>query len=260
MAAVPQPSNPTGFDYKGLPGEFTEASQKRAERIRHLCHEMARNVIAMGLLLKDQREAFGSMVDRQQARGADTWSAWCHGECGFTADHAARLIKIAEKFDAVESTGSLGYEVMKILSADNTPADLVKKVVDLASKGELPTIKMVKEMKKAAISDARPTPTEAKEKAKATGEVVIGSDDKFYTPLPEDQERDYQERMSVAYETIDAINLLAGLGVSADAWLRQAEQHWLNDFSLGSVEDATTWLQSLADTYKKENGIVDNGK
>ena len=73
------------FDYEGLPRQFQRDSRKRAKRIQELETDTGRNVIEVGKLLKEQRDAFGSFVDKAQKRGRDTWNAWCQAELGWAS-------------------------------------------------------------------------------------------------------------------------------------------------------------------------------
>lgn len=251
-----------GFDYDGLPEKFTVASRKRARRILSLDLQAAKNWLETGRLLKEQREAFGTVAEAKQARGGDTWSAWIQSEIGWKGgrDYAWRLIRVYETFGNVDTVStSLGLRKMIALSTKSTPEPVRKKVIEMAKAGNAPTESQIARMKKDAAGDTRPTPTDAKAKAKETGEVVIGSDDRIYTPLPEDQAEQYQERRDRTYGALDAINEIAGLEVEPEQWLKEADTHWLNDFDLRTVESAAGWLNKLIDTYKRDRRIIENG-
>ena len=91
-------------------------------------------------------------------------------------------------FNAVDlKSTALGLGHLKVLATKSTPPELRAEVIEMSKKGETPTVHEIEAMKKRAVGDTRPTPTEAKAQAKATGEVVEGSDNKLYTPMPEDQ-------------------------------------------------------------------------
>ena len=63
--------------------------------------------------------------------------------------------------------------------------------------------------------------------------------------------------MELTYETIDAINGLADLSVSAEEWLMKGEKHWFRDLSLGKVEAAHKWLGDLTAAYRKHMKVID---
>ena len=247
------------FDYSGLPAKFAKDSQARAAAIRELDADAGRKIIDMGKVLKAQREAFGSIIAKKQARGTDTWDAWVKGELGWQSgrNHANRIIQIYEKFDGDAESPSLGFNVMRVLAADNTPEELVERVVELAERGELPTVKKVRDMKKDMAADRLPTPTEAKEIAKATGRTVAGSDGRYHTPMPEDTAADYEQRRADIYGALEAIKKLAGLDLTPAKWLGRSEDHWLIDFRLAEVDAAAKWLTALSSEYKSHLKVID---
>lgn len=248
-----------GFDYSGLPADFAKISQKRAGAIRELDADAGRKIIDMGKVLKAQREAFGSIIAKKQARGTDTWDAWVKGELGWQSgrNHANRIIQIYEKFDGDAASSSLGFNVMRVLAADNTPEELVGRVVELAKQGKLPTVKKVRDMKKDMAADRLPTPTEAKEIAKATGRTVAGSDGRYHTPMPESDAADYEQRRADTYGVLEAIKKIADLNIPAAEWLGRAEDHWLIDFRLADVDAAAEWLTALSSEYKSHLKVID---
>ena len=78
----------------------------------------------MGGELKKQRDAFGNLGQRSHTpKGVDTWGAWCQAELGFDKDNASRIIQMYEKLTtgAAPVVIGLGHDIMKILSAKNTP-------------------------------------------------------------------------------------------------------------------------------------------
>ncbi len=252
-----------GFDYSPYSQKFVKQSKSRAKKIRGYDAEAGRNLIEQGGLLKEQRGAFGNEVDRKQARGADTWGAWVLSELGwhikYGRDHANRLIQIHERFDTVATTVSLGHEMMKVLSAKSTPDELVAEVIDLAERGKLPTVKSVRDKKKALVADPRPTPTEAKRIAKETRAVVLGSDDRYYTPMEEEDLADYDERMNRSYAVVEAIEEIATTVVTPGEWINNAESQWLDELSIGSIEVAISWLNILLNDYKSHRKVIENG-
>lgn len=249
-----------GFDYTGFQPAFVKASQARAAQIHELETATTRNVIEIGKTLKEQRDAFGSHVEKSQMRGGDTWSAWVQAELGWRSgrDHANRFIQIYERFGVGESsTPPLGYEIMKMLATRSTPQELVDQVVDLARNGNLPTIKQVRNMKKEAANVEKPTPTEAKERAQATGEVVEASDGKYYTPLTDDEREKLTGATNETYDVIDAVHELSTLSTPPADWLGNAAEHQLIDLDLGSIEAAIEWLKGLSAAYRKKGKVID---
>lgn len=245
-----------GFDYDGLPQPFVAASRKRAEAIKQADADTGKNLFEMGRLLKEQRDAFGSLADKSQARGTDTWDAWVKGELGWARNTANRLIQVTEVFGGAGSAPPLSYQMMKLL-ASGTGAKLREQVLTMAQEGKTPTLQQVQQMKKDVAGDDRPTPTEAKARAKATGEVVVGSDNKYYTPLEEAEVEAYTERRRRTYAVLDAVKLFADMTVTPTQWLGEAERHQLIDLNLGSIEVARDWLVQFAEEYRQKEGIID---
>ncbi len=258
----------TGFDYAPYSQRFVKASKARARKIRDHDRVAGNSIISMGGELKEQREAFGNLAQRVHTpKGVDTWAAWCQAELGFDKDNASRIIQMYEKL----TTGAapvvgLGHDIVKILSAKNTPQQLVDEVLKLAKEGKLPkkikdAIKVVRAKKKKMVSsDPLPTPKEAKAQAKATGAVVLGSDDKFYTPLDEKDIEDYEQRRDRTYTVIDAIKAIVANTIPSGDWLDGAEKRWLDDLDLGDIEFAGAWLEQLRKDYKVYRKIIDNSE
>lgn len=255
----------TRFDYEGLPAAFVKASKARAEKIASLDRQTAQTLIETGRVLKEQREAFGSLVkDRKGHRGADTWSAWVQQEIGWKSgrDAANRYIQIYEAFGHVDdtSTSNLGFEKMKLLSTRSTPPELREKVVKMAAKGEAPTHLEIEQMKRDAANVDALTPTEAKKKAQETGQVVVGSDQRIYTPLDENETAEYMARRDRTYEIIDATVFLGNIGISAREAIEAAEDHWLKDLNINDIEASASFLDALAVAFKTHKGIIDHGE
>lgn len=247
-----------GFDYSPFSQKFIRESKKRAEKVREYDAEAGRSLIEMGGILKKQRDAFGSEIDREQARGADTWGAWCQAELGWGSRHYAnQLIRIHEKFAGIVPIPALGHEMLKLLSAKSTPQELVEQVVDLANKGELPTVKKARDRKNEMAGDPLPTPSEAKQIAKDTGAVVLGSDDRYYTPMEETDLAEYQDRRDETYTTIEAVQKLATLSRPAKEWIERAEPRWFIDFEIGDIEAALKWLTACFSEYKSYEKVID---
>lgn len=248
----------TEFDYSPYSQRFIRDSKCRAEKIRQSDAEAGRNLIEMGGVLEKQRDAFGSEIEREQARGVDTWGAWCQAELGWGSRHYAnQLIRIHEKFAGIVPIPALGHEMLKLLSAKSTPQELVTQVLELAEKGELPTVKKVRDRKKGMVADPRPTPTEAKQLAKETGAVVLASDDRYYTPMEEADLADYHMRRGRTYSAIDAVKVLATSPCHAKEWVKGAESYWFIDFEIGEIEAALKWLTALFSEYKSHLKVID---
>lgn len=255
------PPAKTEFDYAGLPKPFAAASRKRAAQIKKLDQDSGQNFLDMGRLLKEQRDSFGTTADRKQARGKDTWAAWVNAELGWVGrNHANSLIRIYEKFGDGDqrSPSKLGFQTMKILATGKVSPQIVTQVVELAESGIPPTLKQIAQWKKDERGDDRPTPADAKAQAMATGKVVVGSDDKFYTPMPPAEVDAYNSRRDRTFGILDVINELATLPVDAETLLQEADEHWLIDFNLAAVETAAIWLNAFETAYRKTNRIIEN--
>lgn len=253
-----------GFDYSSFSQRFVRAAKVRAKKIRDHDRVAGDSVIAMSGELKDQRDAFGSYAEKSGMRGRDTWGAWLQAELGMDRGHANRIIQMGEKVRGGAAASRLGHDIVKILSAKNTPQQLVDEVLKLAEEGKLPKnikarIEVVRKKKKKLVSgDTRPTPKEAKQQAKASGAVVLASDDRYYTPMDEKDLEDYNERRDRTFTVMEAIEIIAKISLDPGKWLDDAEKRWLSGLNLADIEFAGTWLGQLAKDYKVRKKIIDN--
>lgn len=247
-----------GFDYDGLPQKFVAASRKRAEAIKQIDNDAGNSVLKMGKLLLEQRDAFGTLAEKSQARGGDTWDAWVKAELGWKSGrtHANSLVRMFQVFGESDTFSPLGFEMMRQLST-KTAEPIRERVIEMVRRGEAPTHDQVAQMKKEAAGDERPTPTEAKAKAKETGEVVVGSDNRYYTPLEEAEAEAYAKKRDRTYDVLDAVKLFADMPVTPTQWLADTERHQLIDLNLGSIETARDWLAQLAEEYREKESIID---
>ena len=249
-----------GFDYSPYSQRFVKASKDRAKEIRDYDVAAGANIIAMGGLLKKQRDAFGSVVNRKQARGTDTWTSWLQAELGWhSRSHANRVIQVYERFDGVGPTPSMTYDMMRLLAAKSTPQQLVDEVLELAKQGKLPKVKKVAATKK-KMMDPNPllTPTEAKKLAKADGAAVMASDGRYYKPMDEQDIEAYEERRARTFAAHDAIEAINGIGLTPGELLAEAEPRWLGLLELGKIEAAGSWLEQLRKDFKVRQRIIDN--
>lgn len=102
-----------------------------------------------------------------------------------------------------------------------------------------------------------PNPGEANNIARETGRLVAASDGNVYSGATEEESADHVNRRQRTYGIRDAIDAICDCGVTPEQWLSEAEDHWLHDFRLGSIDEASAWLTKLKVALAKRRGILD---
>ena len=98
-----------------------------------------------------------------------------------------------------------------------------------------------------AAQRSLPTPTEAKEIARATNKLVAANDGHMYTGVSEEERQEYVQDRSRAFRSMEAIDLFATMDVSPEEWVEitKEEPHWLIDFDPQNIDAAILWLEGL---------------
>lgn len=222
----------------------------RAKRIRELSQRWADNTIALGNEFKAARDSFPE-TDQGHRPG---WAAWLKSETGWTTDHVARLIKVAEKFSGRlgQSGLTLSGQVLMFLARDASPDSGVNEVISRAKRGEVIGITRAKEI----VQPHLPTRSQAIKQARETGRLTPARDGKIYSGASEDEMAAYSDRRSAVFGVERAVKAIAEVGLTPKQWVDAAEDHWIADFDLGNLDRAISFLTKLKPYLEKRMKVV----
>ena len=102
-----------------------------------------------------------------------------------------------------------------------------------------------------------PSPSEARQVARATNRLVAASDGNLYSGSTEEEGDDYNRRRDQTYSVIDSINVIVESGVSPKQWVDEAKDHWLNRFEFGRIVCAVAWLTELRAEMIRQKKVFD---
>ena len=106
---------------------------------------------------------------------------------------------------------------------------------------------------KPPIPAGLPTPAKARKIARETGRLAAASDGNTYSGATVEEGKEYSERRTRAFRTLEAIQLLADIE-DADAFVAGFAKHWWIDFQPSSIADAIAFLSAFKKAVEARNG------
>jgi len=225
--------------------------ERRAERIRKLMADMARNIIAIGGELDAARGSF-EVGPKGKLMG---YTTWLRKEFNLGPDYASVLIRINRKFGYLlthrSSENLPSMNVLRLLVQPKVPQSARQEVIDRVGKGE----KIGRPTAKKIVRKHLPSPKKANELARDTGKPVEASDGYVYLGATDKEVSDAKEKRTVVYGAREAIATLSEISghMTAQQFLDYAAPHQLVAFEKDAkqIRKAADWLEDLDKAWAK---------
>lgn len=227
-----------------VPGPGHNVLRSHASRIHELMADWGKNTIALGKELKAAREEF------KQDRLYPGWKQWLRREFKITEDHAAKLIRIAERFGHLRPSAALARtsgRVLYFLAQDATPPAAIREIRRKIARGQ----SIGYERARAIADSHRPKPRDANRMAAETGKPVAASDGNIYFGRTKDEAAAFEQQVEAVYSVRRAIETLATIQQTPTEFLKfmQPHQRWkANDEH--QIRDASEWLHGFAEAWE----------
>lgn len=216
-----------------------------AARIRELAQRFAENAIALGRELKRARDSF----PREAHGSRPGWAEWVQTETGISEGHSRALIRISEQLGGGIAKLGFSTRVLTYMVKADTPERGVDEIIERGKKGEAINLTRAKEI--VAPHREYPKPKEANEKAKETGKAILASDGNYYFGTSKETAEAYERKKQIVYGVRRAVEALAEVGMTPDAFLEYADKHQLwrldEEHLLTAAHD---WLGGLLEAWE----------
>lgn len=257
-----------GFDYAAFSRAEAAYLKDAADKINIAGKQSVESVIDMGRLLAGAREMFtrpprtdgkhGGAVKLEIGAGAISkfeWQDWLSLETGVNTEQAGRFIRVFRKFGDQEIPAGLSYSVLRELSADSMPEEIITHVLKNPDTSKREIRRMRQDADPETGTETRPPPSEARRIAKETNTPVQASDGNIYFGATEAEAAAEETRRTLIYDVVDAIQKIGTLRQTPGEWLKEAHDWQLRDLDRNDeLAKAISWLERLNMIWDSRNG------
>lgn len=249
-------------NHMAVPARNSRTRKEWADVINAGWRESLEGIINVGRMLNQAREELGR----------SDFVVMVEADLDFSLRSAENLMKIAGHpriADASRGTNLLPRqwtvlrELARLTAEDFDWAESKGLISPEMSRGAATAIGRVKQVEEGGVIEVGrnprdfPTPSEAREIARQTKRFVAASDGNVYSGASAEEEANHNHRRDRTYGVRDGIDTIADCDVSPAEWLKEADDHWLHDMTLASIDAAIDWLTALRPLLAQKQGVVD---
>jgi len=251
----------TKFDYAGFTDAEAASLRDAAAKIRAAGQKAVEGYFEIGRQLILARKQFDQYGRRLGAGPNGQWDKWLKKETGLSASHTRNIMRVVNKFGRLAlSDQKPTISTLLAITSDDTPAAVVQHVLEHpeTSQNEAQQLRqdIIAQEAEAKVQE-RPLPTasEARVEARETHHPVLARDGKIYFGATKEEGERAAERRKLIYSVREAVDLLAGLDVTATEWLAEARPWQFHSFNENDeIGAARGWLDELCVQWEKRDG------
>jgi len=225
----------------------------KAQRIRDLSISFAQNTVNIGLEFRQAREKFPETGDGKRPG----WHDWIRQNTPWGPNHAIRFIRIAERLGPKlrgKNTKNLPVTSLQMLSQKGMTDEVIDEAI---AKSE--TTRVGKRELEQIMAEKLPSPKEANRlAAEKPGSLVLASNGKYYTGVPEDEMIAYKKLRSQIFGVERAFDAIAACELTPRQWIENAEDSMLFEMSIPHIDRAIQFLTTLRPLLIKRQEKIEN--